>query len=266
VTETVVNQRWRARRDSYRPAGEVIDTARYEVAAIADDTTPKRFVLEHHYSVTYPAARFRYGLYERGGQLVGVAVFSHPTNDRTLTSVFKGTAPTDAVELGRFVLLNSVAGNGESWFLGQCFAELRRHVVGVVSFADPVPRATDAGAVVFPGHVGTIYQAFNGVYLGRATARTLRLLPDGRVLSARAIQKIRAMEQGWRHSSAVLEQLGAAPLTGDPAAWLRTWLPRVTRALRHAGNHRYAWPLDRAMRRILPASLAYPKQQQEIRP
>lgn len=37
-------QRWRARRDSYRPAGEPIATHLYEVTAIPDDTTAKAFV------------------------------------------------------------------------------------------------------------------------------------------------------------------------------------------------------------------------------
>ena len=37
-----------------------------DVAPIADDTTARRFVVEHHYSQSYPAARRRFGLYERG--------------------------------------------------------------------------------------------------------------------------------------------------------------------------------------------------------
>jgi hypothetical protein len=50
---TTWNQRWRAHRDSYRPAGEVIDPRAYEVAEISEDRTPKGFVLEHHYSCEY---------------------------------------------------------------------------------------------------------------------------------------------------------------------------------------------------------------------
>jgi hypothetical protein len=252
-----VNQRWRHRSDRYRPAGEVIDTRAYEVAAIAEDSRAKAFVVEHHYSGSYPAARFRFGLY-RGGALVGVAVFSHPCNDRVLTGTFPGPA-TDSVELGRFVLLDDVPGNGESWFLGVCFAALRKQVVGILSFSDPVPRVSTDGSVVHPGHIGTIYQAHNAVYLGRGPVRTLRLLPDGRVMSARAISKIRAMERGWRHSSALLERFGAAPLTGSPQAWLETWLPRVTRTIRHSGHHRYAWPLDRVLRRSFARGKPYPK-------
>jgi hypothetical protein len=252
-------QRWRERRDSYRPAGEVITTRHYEVAAIPDDTTAKDFVEAHHYSGSYPAARFRFGLYRRG-ELAGVAVFSHPCRPEVLTSVFPGS-PLSSVELGRFVLLDQVEGNGESWFLARCLSLLPRKVRGVVSFSDPFPRADISGRLVFPGHLGIIYQASNAVYLGTGPRRTLRLLPDGRVFSNRAIQKIRAQERGWRYSAALLEAAGAAPLreADDARAWLSTWLPRLTRAVRHPGHHRYAFVLWRPARRLLPPSLPYPK-------
>jgi hypothetical protein len=93
-------QRWRARRDSYRPAGEAFAPRLHEVAPIADDGTAKRFVEAHHYSGSYPAARYRFGLY-REGALAGVAVFSQPCSDKVLTAVFPGD-PLVSVELGRF--------------------------------------------------------------------------------------------------------------------------------------------------------------------
>jgi len=253
-------QRWRDRRDSYRPASEPIDPKQFEVASIPDDTTARAFVQRHHYAGTYPAARFRHALYDRRGRLVGVAVFSHPTNNRTLTNVFPGAA-TDAVELGRFVLLDSVPANGETWFLARCFELLRRDVVGVVSFSDPVPRTSLGGDVIFPGHLGTIYQAKSAVFLGRGSPGTLRLLPDGRVLSNRALSKIRVRDQGWRYGVELLERAGAAPLAANDNAadWLATWLPRLTRPLSHPGNLKYAFPLERAARRALPPSLPYPK-------
>jgi hypothetical protein len=252
-------QRWRARRESYRPAGEVIATRRFDVDRFADDRIPKAFVLEHHYSGSYPAARFRFGLY-RSGALVGVAVFSVPVSDKVITAPFKIPA-IEGAELGRFVLLDDVGANGETWFLARCFEALRGELRGVVSHSDPVPRATSAGVQVLPGHVGTIYQAFNGRYLGRATARTLRLLPDGRAFSPRAEQKIRSRSRGWRYAAAVLERAGAAPLgeRDDARAWLALWLPRLTRPLRHPGNHRYVWALDRWLRRELPPGKAFPK-------
>lgn len=253
-----MNQRWRSGRAIYRPPANVIQTSEYEVASIDRDRLARAFVEEHHYSRSYPAARFRFGLYRRGF-LTGVAVFSHPCNDAVLTKVFR-CAPRAAVELGRFVLLDEVPANGETWFLGRCF-ELLKHeeLVGVVSFSDPVPRRTIEGGIVHRGHIGTIYQAFNGRYLGRSATRMISLLPDGSVLNARAIQKIRSLERGWKYAAALLERFGAAPLSGDPAAWLAYWLPKLTRTLRHSGNHKYAWPLHRTAYKEMPASLPYPK-------
>jgi hypothetical protein len=253
------SQRWRARRATYRPAGEPIVARQYEVALIPDDTTAKRFVVEHHYSGTYPAARVRVGLLRRA-TLVGVAVFSHPCNERSLA--WLPTERLEAVELGRFVLLDEVPANGETWFLARAFEMLRRGGVrSVLSFSDPQPRQTLDGELVLPRHVGTIYQAHNAVYLGRSAARTLRLLPDGRVLGERTLSKIRRRGRGWRYAAAQLEAGGADQLgdDADPGVWLATWLPRVTRPLRHAGNHKYLWALDARLRRHLPPTQPYPK-------
>lgn len=253
-------QRWNRGRDSYRPAGEPLRTADYDVAPILDDSTARRFVVEHHYSSTYPAARWRFGLHHRG-ELVGVAVFSVPVNERTLTSVFD-VASDEAVELGRFVLRDEVPANGETWFLGRCFRALRSEgLAGVVSFSDPVARTTAQGCTVFGGHLGVIYQAHNALYLGRGAPQTLRLLPDGSVLSNRAQNKVRHRERGWRYASAQLEAFGASPLGEDDDArvWLARWRGALTRAVRHPGNHKYAWPLHRRALRSEVCAQPYPK-------
>lgn len=229
---------------------------------IPDDATARGFVERHHYSGTYPAARVRVGLYRRG-ELVGVAVFSHPCNDRVLTNVFPALPPAAAVELGRFVLLDEVPGNGETWFLARAFRLVAAAgIAGVVSFSDPVPRTDAGGKATFPGHLGTIYQAHNARYLGMGTPRSLRLLPDGSVFSDRARQKIRAGAKGWRYASEQLAAHGADPLPGeaseqDRRAWLRYWTRELTRPLRHPGNHRYAWALRRRVG--MAAGERYPK-------
>ena len=252
-------QRWRERRETYRPAGEPINPRLYEVAELTGDREAKEFILAHHYLASYPSARVRFGLFT-GGRLVGVAVFSHPCNDRVLTSVFP-LSPLDSIELGRFVLLDSVPANGESWFLARTFERLRRRgLAGVVSFSDPVPRTTAEGLIVHRGHLGICFQASAATYFGRTEPRTLRLLPDGTALNDRTIQKIRAGEQGWRYAAALLEKFGAAPPPYDGRdQWLRVWLPALTRRLHHTGVHKYAWALQKSARRFLPASLPYPK-------
>jgi hypothetical protein len=258
VVITARVQRWRERVGSYRPAGETFAPLGWEVAAMDSDREARAFVVAHHYSASYPAARRRFGLYAPGGCLAGVAVCSVPMHPAVLRPF-----PVDtSVELGRFVLLDGVRGNGETWFLARCLDLLRREgFVGVVSHADPMQRTDASGARVFGGHVGTIYQASNAIYDGRTRPATQRLLPDGRVFSARAASKIRSGERGREYAAAELVRHGARPMLDgeDAAAWLREALGAVTRAARHPGQHRYLLALDRRARRLLPEGLPYPK-------
>lgn len=251
-----VDQRWSGRRSVFVPPTERFNPLGYEVAVIPDDLTARRFVEREHYSGSYVAALRRFGLYAPGGHLVGVAVFSVPTNDLALRPL--PGDPRASMELGRFVLVDSVRFNGESFFLSRCLDALRTEgVVGVVSFSDPEPRTSVAGELVFRGHVGQIYQARSAAYLGRATPRTLRLLPDGGVFSDRAAQKIRARERGWVAAADQLVRHGAPTPTptpgGDLGPWLVAALAAVTRKRRHGGCHKYIFPLCRAARRALPA-------------
>jgi hypothetical protein len=247
-------QRWQDRGPKWRHRSEGgFDAARYEVAPIAAPTA-KAYVERHHYAGSYVASRLRYGLWDRRGALLGVAVLSVPVRRAVLTGPFPELEPFhESLELGRFVLADRAPGNAESWFLAQVFRLAGREGVrGVVSFSDPVARRDATGRLVFPGHVGVIYQASNAIYAGRGTARTVLLLPDGRVLNERALAKLRALDLGH----AYVEEL------------LRGWLPRAlaaagVRRLRHPGNHRYLFRLgDRAARRSVLVGLPnspYPK-------
>jgi hypothetical protein len=258
-------QSWR------RPADGGFDAARYGVAAL-DEAAAKAFVTGRHYSGSYPAARLRYGLYDLASgtpELAGAAVLSVPASRAVLTSVFPDLEPyAESLELGRFVLDDSVAANGESWFL----AEVRRlaalaGVRGAVSFSDQVPRTTAAGQVVKPGHLGGIYQASNAFYTGLGTPRTLTLLPGGTVFSARAASKIRQQDRGHEYAERQLIAAGARPPRAgeQPAEWLAAALDGIgATRIRHPGCHRYAFTLGttrraRAAVRVAPAVLPYPK-------
>ena len=256
LTDSV--QRWRNRRELYRPAGEVIRTREYEIVEISSDRIVRDFIFRHHYLKSTPPSRFRFGMY-KSGELVGVAVFAYPTNDLTITSVFRCPA-IDGVELSRLVLLGEVPANGESFFVAECFRKLKHlGLTGVVSFSDPVPRSTLDGHLVKPGHCGTVYQALSGRFLGRSSARTVRLLPDGTVLSDRTVQKLRSGEPGTRAIRNALAALGAELPREPDAEALRRLLDQYTRPLRHPGNFKYAWAFSQAARRNLPMPLPYPK-------
>lgn len=260
ITETC--QRWREHRESRRPAGELIKTSEYDVAMISPKVA-KAFVATHHYAGTCSSTAHPFGLH-RHGDLVGVACFGPACSTNAHNAVFPTLTQTEAVTLGRLVLLDEVPGNGESWFVARCFALLRaRGIVAVESCADPQPRSTLEGAIVHRGHVGTVYAALNGHYVGKTNDATLRLLPDGTCYSNKAAGKVFRSEQGRAYAGSELVAWGADPLLDgeDPQVWLRRWRPLLTRSMRHRGNHRYIWSLDRRRRaEILSApKLPYPK-------
>ncbi|HWA29138.1 MAG TPA: hypothetical protein VG734_26040 [Lacunisphaera sp.] len=254
ITDTV--QRWRSGRASYRPAGEPIRARDYEVAPIADDSTARSFVARHHYEHSYPAARLRVGLH-RAGELVGVAVFSQPASQAALAAALPFASA--GVELGRFVLLDDVPANGESWFLARAFELARERFDAIVSHSDPAQRRGARGELVFPGHIGTIYQATNATYCGLTPRRTRRVLADGTILSARGLSKLRRRERGWRYVVELLVAHGAPAPAGDWGEWVRAAVAATSRAERHPGSHRYVWALENGLRRQLPVPLPYPK-------
>lgn len=259
-------QRWRNRRDSYRPAGEPIDPRRYGVEVVVERAA-RAFVEAHHYSGTFPAARLSVGLHRAGDGLVGVATFSVGVQAKAIPR-WCGVPSVEGVELGRFVLADDVPANGETWFLRRAFEALRGElpeVRAVLAYSDPVRRTSADGSLVLPGHVGTIYQAHNGRYVGRASRRIIHLRPDGRSVSGRAETKIRKGETGAGPEIDRLVADGARrPTLGED---LRAWLDEVLssppfRRLPHPGNHTYVWPVDgqrSTLRALAPSAGPYPK-------
>ncbi|MCC6178383.1 MAG: hypothetical protein IT305_24015, partial [Chloroflexi bacterium] len=204
-------QRWRDGRSHWRHRSEGgFDAAQYESTPI-DDRTAKAYVERNHYAGTYVASRLRYGLWDRRGHLLGVAVLSVPVRREVLTLPFPELEPfQESLELGRFVLADRAPANAESWFLAQVFREAgRAGIRGVVSFSDPVARRNADGQIVFPGHLGIVYQASNAIYAGRSTARSILVLPNGRVLNERALSKLRALEVGHEYVERLLRSFGA---------------------------------------------------------
>lgn len=212
----------------------------------------KQFVTDHHYSASYPAARVRVGLMAKPATgveyLGGVAVFSVPMQPAAVPK-YLGCAPNDGVELGRLVLLDDdlLGYNAESWFVARAFRLLRKVIPtirGVVSYSDPVPRYSAEGGLVKPGHAGIVYRALNGLYLGRSSARTLILAPDGRVVSERSLSKIRLGESGEDYAMRQLVAMGAPQRALRESG--RDYVARALveggfRKTRHPGNHVFSW-------------------------
>lgn len=276
-TSSIMCQRSTGRRQSFRIAhlplrGELDRT--YEVRRITRDVA-EPYVVANHYAGSHVACRRSFGLY-RAGVLVGVASYC-VTSEAALTLVFPELEPgAESFELGRLVLDDSCPGNTESWFLARCEEYLlAKGVAGIVTFADPVPRRMASGLIVFPGHVGFIYQAGNYLRAGRNTRRTQWMLRDGTFLNGITMQKIRKQDRGHEAAEKMLvDRWGAKPMRPGqkPAAWLQEVRndPAVgVRLLRHGGCHRYYKPLGANKRqrdqvvvsdRIRDLTGPYPKQ------
>lgn len=265
------SQRWRERRDAFVDAATQIDAGEYGVEVIDCVREAKPFVQQHHYSGSFPASRLSVGLFRRTGvdpsRLVGVATFSQSMNNRCVPLHTGLSEHRHGVELGRLVLLDEVAGNGETWFLSRAFKALRREkqeIEAVISYADPMLRRDSNGRVVKPGHVGSVYAVMGAAYRGRATARRETVTPDGRIYSDRDLSKIRAQDTGHRYAEAELIARGARSRSHgeDPSQWLRSLYGTGFLTKRsHPGNHAYSFELTKAARlagRALPR-LAYPK-------
>ncbi|WP_371438331.1 hypothetical protein [Polaromonas sp.] len=251
--EATKTQRWRDRRQHWRvDRDEGFRKADFS-ADIIRDGIARAFVTAHHYSGSYPVAVERVGLF-RGIELVGAAVFSIPINNNAVPR-YTGLKSKEGVELGRFVLLDEVPYNAESFFLakamGLLYAE-HPELRGVIAYSDPVPRQAAEGRVVMPGHVGVIYQASSASYAGRAQAKTLHVTADGIALSSRGLSKIRLQEHGAASAEKRLIRLGAPPRAfgQDPAEWVSEVLDAgIFKKVSHPGNHVYCFALGPSARK-----------------
>ncbi len=270
-------QRHTFKRMTYQTARPPFDPSRFGVEPI-ETAVARSFVETHHYSGTFPVEIASYGLFESKpnarATLVGVAVFSIPVNTpRALSGLLK---PGQAVsDLGRFILNDHVLANAETWFLARAVKALRRDRTLAdgktprfpfsTSYSDPCPRV-GVDRIIFPGHVGAIYQASNALYTGRSRPRVLCLTRSGIAISDRALSKLRADDNDARHVYAQLRDHGAPQL--EPGETGARYLARALadgpfRRVRHRGNHRYVLlPPTHALRRKIVGAfptLEYPK-------
>jgi hypothetical protein len=258
-------QRVRNRRMYYRhvaEAGAAIEPRLYHVDLVSRPEQAA-WLAQHHYLSSLPPNKWCFGL-SRQDQLVGVAIFG-PGMPGVLPGVFPDIDPEEGTQLSRFGLLDDVPAFGETWFLARCFEWLQRDgIAGVVSFSDPVPRRdTTTGQVVFPGHVGTIYQASSAIYTGRSKGRwMLQRVGTSQLMHPRGITKYRQGDRSSAHIERELLASGAPPKEPDePAAeYLDRVVGSVTRRVWHSGNHRYAFPIGKSRAgRVAIAGLPYPK-------
>ena len=188
----------------------------------------KHAVLRWHYSRKMPAAKLvRVGVWE-DGRFVGAILYGSGAN-RHLARPF-GLKGTEACELVRVAL-----APGRRHPTSRCLAFslklLKRQSPGlrlVVSYADTKQ-----------GHMGTIYQATNWIFIGGASQPYL---------------KVRGKLE---HPRSLYDRYGRG---GQSLGWLRANVDPNAQRVTMPAKLKYVWPFDVAMRAKLEAiAQPYPK-------
>ena len=182
-----------------------------------------------HYARALPQGKkVCFGVWETSG-FVGAVVFSQGANWRMGRPY--GLGFDECVELTRVALRGHVAP--VSQIVADALRQLKSShssVQMVISYADPAQ-----------GHHGGIYQAGNWVYLGRTPSGYSFRLPDGRLVHKRSYTGVNFM--------------------GDALP-----IPSGARRVKTEGKHRYAYPMNRRMRKqVAPLALPYPHADEDSR-
>lgn len=108
--------------------------------------------IQNHYLHTKASCREAFGLFFND-ELVGVILYGNPTAPTTQSLC---TIPCNIMEITRLWIADTTPKNAESYFIGRTLKQVSGEVV--VAFADPEY-----------GHIGTVYQAANFIFLGQSS-------------------------------------------------------------------------------------------------
>lgn len=195
-----------------------------------------KYACEHwHYSGKPPNQKLvKVGVWE-DGRFIGCVLFGDGANG----GMFKpyGLKSTEGCELVRVALSSHLSP--VSQIVATSMKFLRKSCPGirlVLSFADPEQ-----------GHVGKIYQAGNWIYLGKSLASD-EYIVKGERMHGRALRSTRSTHK----------------MRNVPAKNVFEWAKKVldpkTQKVLGSSKYRYAYPLDRLIRRQIESiALPYPK-------
>lgn len=194
---------------------------------LANYNAVKYACMNYHYAKRVPISAVAFNVYE-DGEWCGVIVYGYGANPHIADIYDKW--PGQVLELVR------VALNGKQKITSECVAlslkELKKYcplVDLVVSYAD-----------VDQGHVGTIYQATNWIYVGLMNEGTRSdFIIKGKSMHPRSVGA-----KGWKVS---LE-------------WIRTNIDKNATQNITKGKHKYIYPMNKKMRKkVKDLAQEYPK-------
>ena len=227
---------------------EYTDISKLSVRPISKSVA-KDIIIKNHYSGIWTKVSYCLGLYIEDNshsffsstdKLIGVATYGDPIGRHSGQSISELLDRKEVLELTRLFVFDGYGCNIESWFVGQTFKWLKthaKHIKGLISYSDPKA-----------GHLGTVYQSTNWVYLGN------RIRPNDSWL-------FKFAENGeWQHGRTIFPYYGTNNPTKIQKVIGKTfWIKKEPR------KHRYIYILDKSKKsRILKSlkypSLPYPKQ------
>lgn len=198
--------------------------------------TAAKYACENwHYSGKIPKQKLvKVGVWE-DGKFIGCVIFGDGANKGMFNPY--GLQSTDGCELVRIALTSHQSTVSQIIAISMKF--LRKRCPGirlVLSFADPDQ-----------SHVGKIYQAGNWFYLGKSLSCD-EYIVNGERIHGRALRSTRKNHR-----------MGNIPHK-NVYEWAKAHLdPNIVKVM-GSSKHRYAYPLDKAMRRqIADIALPYPK-------
>lgn len=194
---------------------------------LANYNAVKYACMNYHYAKRVPISAVAFNVYE-DGEWCGVIVYGYGANPHIAAIYDKW--PGQVLELVR------VALNGKQKITSECVAlslkELKKYcplVDLVVSYAD-----------VDQGHVGTIYQATNWIYVGLMNEGTR----SDFIIKEKSMHPRSVGAKGWKVS---LE-------------WIRTNIDKNATQNITKGKHKYIYPMNKKMRKkVKDLAQEYPK-------
>ena len=186
--------------------------------------------LKFHYARRVPQARFVYNVYEDGAWC-GCVVFGDGAQHNIATAI--------GYNFGEVCELERVALNGKQTKTSQVVAACVKQLHKDAPFLKAVVSYADANQ----GHVGTIYQATNWLYIGD-TSKTSAAKPDAYVINGKKIHPRSVGAMGYRQS----------------INWLRDNIDPDAMEIWGKPKYKYIYVFDkRERKKWLEKALPYPK-------
>lgn len=157
------------------------------------------YIVKNHYSKTFPDSTKHTFVGYLGDKIAGIITYGMGTTKNQYLSVDEGLKDGEYLEITRVWSADSMPKNTESKLISESMKMLPKQVKLIVTFADPSR-----------GHVGYIYQATNGIYIGQSAGGSMLVTKDGIEKHPRLISMYKKRNEHLRDVSSadIIESLG----------------------------------------------------------